>query len=202
MSRSTLRAHRLTTAGIAIMALVLTRLAAAQAQNTSADPSIYEGQTLSAVDLIANPRRNVDELHSLLAQKSGEPFSEANVEASINALEERGGFHNVTAETVSDSSGLRLNFILERPYYIGLVEFPGLEKRFPYPQLLRVVDIPEQDPYSKTRLPVAETALMTFLHEQGYLNAQVNAGSEIDDENQVVNLVFQVSLGDRARIRG
>jgi outer membrane protein insertion porin family len=183
------------------MALVLTRPAAAQAQNTSADPSIYEGQTLSAVDLIANPHRNVDQLRSLLAQKSGEPFSVANVEGSINALEERGGFRNVTAEMVSDSSGLRLNFILERPYYIGLIEFPNLEKRFPYAQLLRAVDLPEQDPFSKARLPLAETALMTFLHEQGYLNAKLSAGSEIDDENQVVNLTFRVTLGDRARIR-
>ena len=201
MSPSTLHAQSPATPGIGIMVLVLISVAAVRAQTTSVDPSIYEGQTLNAVDLIANPHRDVDQLRSLLAQKSGEPFSEANVEASINALKEQAGFRNVTAEAVSDGSGLRLNFILERPYYIGLIEFADLEKTFPYPQLLRVVNFPEQEPYSKSRLPASETALRTFLQEEGYLNAQVSAASRIDDDNQVVNLTFRVSLGGRARIR-
>ena len=200
MSQSTLRAHGQAAAGISIVVLVLAWLASARAQSAATDPSIYEGQTLRAVDLIANPHRNVDQLHSLLEQQSGEPFSTAGVQASINTLEQA-GFRNVTAETVSDSSGLRLNFILERPYYIGLIEFPGLEKRFPYAQLLRVVNLPEQDPYSKARLPAAAAALMTFLQGHGYLNAQVSVASQIDDNNELVNVIFQVNLGDRARIR-
>jgi outer membrane protein assembly factor BamA len=201
MFRFTLHAHSLAIDGLGIMGLALISVAAARAQSTSIDPSVYEGQTLSAVDLIANPHRDIEPLQSLLAQKSGEPFSEGSVEASIHALEERGGFSNVTAETVSDSSGLRLNFILERPYYIGLIEFPDLDKRFPYAQLLRVVNLPEQAPYSKTRLPAAEVALLTFLHEQGYLNAQVGAAPQIDDANQLVNVTFRTKLGDRAKIR-
>lgn len=201
MFRFTLHAHSLAIDGLGIMVLALISVAAARAQSTPIDPSVYEGQKLNAVDLIANPHRNIDQLQSLLAQKSGEPFSEGNIEASIHALEEQGGFRNVTAETVSDSSGLRLNFILERPYYVGLIEFPDLDKRFPYAQLLRVVNLPEQDPYSKTRLPTAEAALLTFLHEHGYLNAQVSVAPQIDDDNQLVNVTFRTRLGARARIR-
>ena len=201
MFRFTLHAHSLAIDGLGIMGLALISIAAARAQNTSIDPSVYEGQKLVAVDLIANPHRNTDQLQSLLTQKSGEAFSQGNIEGSIRALEEQGGFRNVTAETVSDSSGLRLNFILERPYYIGLIEFPDLDKRFPYAQLLRVVNLPEQDPYSKTRLPAAEAALMTFLHEHGYLNAQGTVAPQIDDDNQLVHVTFRTTLGARAKIR-
>jgi outer membrane protein insertion porin family len=200
MFRFTLHAHCLAIDGLGIMLLALISITAARAQSASIDPSLYEGQKLNAVDLIANPHRNTDQLQPLLAQQSGEPFSQENVKASIQALEQQ-GFRNVTAETVSDSSGLRLNFILERPYYVGLIEFPDLDKRFPYAQLLRVVDLPEQDPYSKARLPGAQAALITFLHEHGYLNAQVSVAPQIDDDNQLVAVTFRTELGARARIQ-
>src|SRR6266571_5252384 len=78
---------------------------------------VYEGQTVSAVDMIANPRHDVDPLRRFVAQKVGQPYSEADVEASIAALQ-RAGFEKVTVDAIPEPSGLRLSFIVEPPYYL------------------------------------------------------------------------------------
>jgi len=44
-------------------------------------------------------------------------------------------------EIISYAVGLQLNFILEPPYYIGIIEFPDLAKHFSYGQLLKVVNL-------------------------------------------------------------
>jgi outer membrane protein insertion porin family len=197
-----LHVHMLKETGLAILFVILLAAVPVPAQISSIPAtSVYEGQTLSAVDLIANPHRNVEPLRSLLVQKVGQPFSDANVNASMVALEKEGGFSEVKVEMVSKSSGLELNFILEPPYYLGIVQFPYLAKHFSYPQLLKVVNLSDDEPFNKARLPTAEAALTSFLKNDGYFQAQVHAEPNIDDANQLVNLKFSVQLGKRARIR-
>ena len=121
-----------------------------------------------------------------MAQKAGQAYSQANVQASIAALEKNGGFNKVQVNVIPDPSGLRLNFILEPPYYLGMIEFPGVDKYFPYTRLLQVVNLPDEDPYDKARIPGAEAEFLSFLQKNGYFQAQVRAESQIDDANLVV----------------
>ncbi len=107
--------------------------------------SAYEGQNVAAIDLIANPHRDVEPLRFLVAQKAGQPYSQANVEASITALERTGQFPKVQVNVVPDLSGLRLNFLLEPAYFLGMVNFPGAVKVFSYTRLLQVVNLPDED---------------------------------------------------------
>jgi len=109
--------------------------------------TVYEGQSVVAVDLIANPHRDVEPLRPLLVQQEHHPYSQANVEASIAALEQKGGFPRVTVNVLPEPDGLRLNFLLEPAYYIGIVDFPGVIKVFSYTRLLQVVNLPDEDPY-------------------------------------------------------
>jgi outer membrane protein insertion porin family len=160
---------------------------------------VYEGQTVSAVDMIANPRHDVDPLRRFVAQKVGQPYSEADVEASIAALQ-RAGFEKVAVDAIQEPSGLRLNFIVESPYYLGIIEFPEAAKYFSYTRLLQVTNFADQDPYDPARLPVAEEALRHFLERNGYFQAQVHAEPRIDDRLQLVNITFSVQMGKRAHI--
>jgi len=202
MSESELHVQTLPELGIAVLVLVFAVALPVPAQlSSSPAETIYEGQTLTAVELFANPHRDVTSLRSFLQQKAGQPFSEENVRASIIALEKQGGFNQVKAEIISNAAGLQLNFILEPPYYIGIIEFPDLGKHFSYAQLLRVVNLTDEEPFNKTRLPAAEAALLRFLQQDGYFEAQAHAEPRIDDANQLVNLTFSVRLGNRGRIR-
>jgi len=171
------------------------------AQLLSTGPqAFYAGQNVTAVDLIANPHRNVEPLRDSLVQKIGQPYSQADVEASIAALERAGGFKKVTVDVIPDISGLRLNFILEPAYYLGVVDFQGVPKSLSYVRLLQVVNLQDQEPYDQARLTIAETALLHFLQHNGFFQAQVHAEPQIDDANQLVSLTFTVISGKQARI--
>ncbi len=176
--------------------------AAILAQESPRSPrEVYEGQTVSAIDIIANPRHDVGPLGSVVAQKVGQPYSEADVQASIAALE-KAGFEKVAVDAIPEPSGLRLNFIVEPPYYLGIIEFPEAAKYFSYTRLLQVTNFADQDPYDPARLPVAEEALHHFLQRNGYFQARVHAEPRIDDSLQLVNVTFSVQMGKRARIGG
>jgi outer membrane protein insertion porin family len=163
---------------------------------------VHEGQIVGAVDLIGNPHRDVDALRPLVEQKAGEPYSQSKVEASIAALERTGQFPNVQINVVPDPAGLRLNFLLEAAYYLGMVNFPGATKIFSYTRLLQVADLHQEDPYDKTRVAISEKALQDFLRRNGYFQAAIHPSSEIDDAHQLVNLTFSVNLGKQAKIAG
>jgi len=162
--------------------------------------ALYEGQSVTAVDLIANPHRDVEPLHAVVAQKPGQPYSQEKVLASIDALQKTGQFEKVTVSVIPDIAGLRLNFMLEPAYYLGVVDFQGLAKYFSFTRLLQVVDMPEEYPYVKARMPVAEAQLLQFLQRNGYFQAQVHSESQIDDAKQLVHVTFVVRIGKQARI--
>ncbi len=175
--------------------------AAAGAQVAVLKPqSAYEGQNVAAIDLIANPHRDVEPLRALVEQKAGQPYSQDKIQASIMALEHTGQFPKVQVTVVPDLSGLRLNFLLEPAYYLGAIDFPGVGNFFPYSRLLQVVNLPEEDPYDKARVAVAEEALHQFLQRNGYFNSTIQTDSQIDDANQLVSVTFSVKMGKRARV--
>ncbi len=177
-----------------------TSAAAAQVPTVVGPQALYEGQSVTAVDLIANPHRDVEPLRALVVQKPGQPYSQEKVLASIDALQKTGQFEKVTVNVIPDIAGLRLNFILEPAYYLGVVDFQGLAKYFSFTRLLQVVDMPEEYPYVKGRMPVAEAQLLQFLERNGYFQAQVHSESQIDDAEQLVHVTFVVRIGKQARI--
>jgi outer membrane protein insertion porin family len=169
-------------------------------QNVLRPQSVYDGQPVDAVDLIANPHRNLEPLRAVVVQKAHEPYSQTKVEASIAALQKAGSFPKVDVQVVPDASGIRLDFLLEPAYYIGIVNFPGAVKEFSYTRLLEIANISDEDPYDPARLPVAEHALQAFLQHEGHFEASIHTESSIDDQHRLVNVDFNISLGKRARI--
>jgi outer membrane protein insertion porin family len=165
-----------------------------------APQAAYEGQNVSAVSLIANPHRDLEPLRPYVTQKPGEPYSEAKIHATAEALQHAGGFPKVNVNVVPEVSGLRINFLLEPAYYLGVVDFPGVGKYFSYTRLLQVADLPDEDPYDPSRIPVAETALTNFLHHNGYFMAKVQAQPRIDDQHELVSVSFAIEMGKQARI--
>jgi outer membrane protein assembly factor BamA len=184
-----------------LFVFVVVAVAYAQLDTLRPQP-VYDGQNVVAVDLIGNPHRDFDPLRAVVVQKANEPYSQAQVEASIKVLQKTGGFPKVTAQIVSDASGLRINFLLEQAYYIGIVDFPGAVNKFSYTRLLQVANLADEDPYDPARVPVAEQALQDFFHRNGYFKASVHADSGIDDAHQLVNVNFTVVLGKQARVGG
>jgi len=180
-------------------AFILSLAGAAQVSSTGPE-TLYNGQNITAIDLIANPHRDVEPLRAQITQKAGQPYAQADVQASVDALQREGKFKKVEVNVIPEISGLRLNFILEPAYYMGNVDFQGVAKSFTYSRLLQVVNLQEEDPYDQARLPVAQKALLDFFHYNGYFQAQVECKIQIDDANQLVNISFPAQMGKQARI--
>lgn len=171
------------------------------AQRAQVGPqAAYEGQNVTAIDLIANPHRDVEPLRVYLVQKPDQPYAQKNVEATLEALRTKGGFPKVEVDVVPDISGLRLNFLLEPAYFLGVVEFPGAVQHFSYTRLLQVANLQDEDPYDQDRIPATEEALRHFFEKNGYFQAQVDFDKQIDDDHQLVNVTFTVRLGKLAKI--
>jgi outer membrane protein insertion porin family len=160
----------------------------------------YQGETVNSIDLVTNPHVDVEPFRALLAQKAGEPYSQDKVQASLAALEQTNKFGAIRASVTPQPQGLRLTFILEPAYYAGIIEFPELAKHFSYIRLLQVVNFSNENPYDKSLLPEAVTALEQFLREQGYFQGQVHAETALDDINKITNITFRANMGKRARI--
>jgi len=162
--------------------------------------AVYDGQTVVALDLIGNPHRDLEPYRQLVVQKAGEPYAQEKVQSSIAALEHTGQFPKVQVTVVPDPSGLHLNFLLEPAYYLGVIKFPGATKVFPYIRLLQVVNLPDEDPYDKARVALAQEALQKFLRHNGYFLATIETDSSIDDGHQLVDVAFNIKLGKQARV--
>ena len=126
------------------------------------------------------------------------------MQASVAAIEATHRFNGVRTLVTPEPKGLRLTFVLEPAYYIGIIQFPPADRHFTYIRLLQVVnfasDLSYEHPFDKTRLPVAEASLQKFLRENGYFRAQVHAETQMDDLHRLVNLTFHADMGPWARI--
>ncbi len=164
-----------------------------------APTQLYEGLVVSSVDLVAQPLMNPDALQPLVAQKAGTPYSTAEIQKTVTALEGTGKFTRVRVEVKPEAEGLRVSFILEPVFYVGIIYFPGATKEFSYPRMLQVVNYPAQEPYEARRAAEGETSLTHFFAQQGYFEAQVKVETKLDQTRKLADLVYHVTLGRRAK---
>lgn len=172
----------------------------AQAQQSLGQNSLYEGQTVGYINLIANPGIDTARYLPLVTQKIGEPYSSEKIDASVKALEQTQAFSKVETQITPGPNGLQLAFVLDPAYYVGMITFPGALKAFSYTRLLQVVNLPDQSAYDRSQIADAQSALEKFLVQNGYFEAKVDVGSKADDKNQLVHVAFETELGKHARI--
>jgi outer membrane protein insertion porin family len=185
---------------LAILFLIVAAAVASAQMNTLGPQAVYDGQNVDAIDLIGNPHRDLAPLQEVLVQKVHEPYSQERVEASVRALQAAVGLPKVTVQIVPNPSGLRLDFLLEPAYYLGILNFSAAVKQFSYTRLMEVSNLADEDPYDPARLPIAEQALQELFKNNGYFRATVHARTDIDDQHQLVNVSFDIALGKQARI--
>ena len=159
----------------------------------------YEGQKVVTLDLVAKPNTDVEALRPLVMQKAGEPYSSEKVQSSVAALQGTGRFSKIDVEVTLEAAGLRVMFVMQPAYYIGMIYFPGALEAFSYPRLFQVVNYPAQEPYQESRVKAAKPALLGFFTNNGYFAAEVQSETKLDEAHQLADLVFQVTLNQRAK---
>jgi outer membrane protein insertion porin family len=183
----------------AVLLMLMVALGPAARAQTNAAIN-YEGEKVTAIDLASRPEADVDYLRALLLQQVGQPYSNMKVQQSIAAMMATGEFSSVKVQVTPENGGLRLLFILEPAYYLGLVQFPGAVPPLSYTRLLQVVMFSEGSPFLNRQMNDATGAMKTFLARTGYFAATVKSRTEVDNKHKLVNPIFEVTLNRRAKI--
>jgi outer membrane protein insertion porin family len=160
--------------------------------------SSYEGQRVVAVELAGRPAIDEQALRPYVAQKAGEPFSQAKIDESVRALKSSGKIKGVELEIRPEANGVRVMFVLQPAEYFGIYTFPGA-RRFPYARLIQVSDYPPRGAYSSVDVSNARDDLLRFFRQNGYFRAEVRYELRDDPAHGLVNVDFHVTLGRQAK---
>ncbi len=163
-------------------------------------PAMYEGQKVGSIDIATQPQINTDALRSRLRQKVDEPYSRTRVQQSMDDLKQMQRFNKVQLRVEPAPNGLKLTFVLEPAFYMGLIHFPGGLKLFRYTRLLQVADLPNDQPYQPSQIKKAADALATFLNRNGFFEASVRPEVDYDQAHQLANVTFHMVLNQRAKV--
>jgi outer membrane protein insertion porin family len=163
-------------------------------------PQLYEGLKVSSIEVIARPTVNIQRLRPLVRQGVGKPYSATAVQESAAALRTAANVSKVDVEVKPEAEGLRVTFILEPAFYVGMIYFRGAAKQFSYQRLLQVVNYPAQEPYDKARANKGIDSLTRFFAQQGYFAAHVAMESRLDEPRTLADIVYDVALGRRAKL--
>lgn len=181
------------------MMLVLSMAVFGQTKVGEQAPS-YEGLQVGSVAVVANPHLNAEQYRPLITQQAGEPFSKEKIQESIDALKRTRAFSKVDLKVEPGPDGLKLSFVLEPAYYMGMLEFPEAIKHFSYTRLLQVANLPDQTVFKQNDLENAEKALVKFFQDHGFFHAKVHTDVRLDDANQLAHLTFNSDLGPHAHV--
>ena len=186
---------------LSLMLLLISNANASQIpEGTPQSLAGFQGQMVWKVDVAIQPEKDSGQVRALIKQQSGQPFSVEEINESVSALQRTKEFDQVQLSIEPEASGLRVIFILQPVYRIGLISFPGADRQLSYPLLLQAVNIPLDAPFVRDSLPEREQALQRFFVKEGYFAAAVVSKPQVDDAHRLVNVVFQCELGQRAKI--
>ncbi len=160
----------------------------------------YMGQNVASVEVAGRPDETYAKLKDVIAVKPGQPLEKAELDASVAALEKQPNISNVSLTVQPEANGVQVVFVLEPAVYVGMYQFPGATSRYDYSRLLQVSSYPTQAPYSNADVRQAEDALTHFFQQDGYFESEVHAEAAIDSAHSLVNVLFNTSLGRRAKI--
>jgi outer membrane protein insertion porin family len=183
-----------------VLLAIASGIATSAQQNQPTTYEGYEGRRVSKVDMAASPVMDVEVFRPLLKLKAGAPFSMAAIKDSVAALQKTGLFSQVQVKVEPEPAGVRVTFLLQPSYYVGMVYFPGATNVFSYPRLLQAVNIPEQTPFVEDLPTKGKDALIHLFQSDGFFLATVQPETQKDEKHFVANLTFHCKLGKRAKV--
>ncbi len=159
----------------------------------------YVGQKVASIELAGRPDLDTARYLPLLVQREGEPFSQARIDQSIQALQRTGDFQKVELQLLPEAQGVRVLFVLQPAIYFGIFQFPGALGKFSYSRLLQVANYPPRGgTYTQADVEEAKAALLKFFKQNGYFLADVQSLLQVHKDYGVVNVVYHVKLDTHA----
>ncbi len=172
--------------------------------SAGSDSNPVEGKRVERVEFLSDgPIRGLSRtaLQQLATIREGEPFSSHQARETIQRFYATERFYDVQVETeLLPTEGLEVRILLIRRYLTGRIRFQG-SVRLSERLLRRELTMREEEQFSSFQVEESLAGLREFYQNSGYYQATLQARLEKDAERATVDVIFEISAGERARVR-
>ena len=166
---------------------------------TPLNSSSLDGLTVVGVDF--DPRAQPvagSRLSALVAVKPGEPLDVRRVRQTIHDLYATGRYKDIEVEATRAGDGVRVTFVTQPSWFIGLVDVTGVPRPPTPGHLINVTELEAGELYSEEKTAYAKQQIRRLLKENGFYLASVEVDETKHPEHQQIDVVFEVNAGERA----
>ncbi|HZD32992.1 MAG TPA: POTRA domain-containing protein, partial [Candidatus Angelobacter sp.] len=163
----------------------------------------YEGQVVRDIEYKGIAGTNPLMLRDLLLVKVGEPLDREALRESIRVLYATGRFSSLHVEAAEPKDGgITLTFVTTENYFNGDVSVQGLNpKASPKPhQLVNASKLDLGALFSEDNVKLSIDRMKKVLADNGYYAAAISYELQPHDDTRQMDVVFQVTPGDVARV--
>jgi outer membrane protein insertion porin family len=159
-----------------------------------------EGQNVVEVRVVGESGEVLTKEIPELPLSSGHPYDAELVRTTLRKLYGTGDYSDLRAVVTNVSGGLRVDFVAQRNYFIGVVRIEGLTEPPSDSAAFSAIRLTVGTEFRESELNDAVTRLTETLAQEGLYQAKVTAERTPDVATHRMNLVFRVTPGRRARI--
>jgi outer membrane protein assembly factor BamA len=135
-----------------------------------------------------------------LAQQPGAPLDPEKIRESLRSLYATGLYQTIEVAGVRAGDSVTIVFTGVPRLFVGRVNVEGVKDERLDAVLDSATQLQPGTPYSETRTAQAEPSIKTTLENNGYYRGQIASTKVIDRQNSLIDINFEVTTGDPARI--
>ena len=167
----------------------------------SAEPETAQfGKTIRSIEYSSDVPLDRSHYDPYLGIKPGDLLTRTGVKTAIQSLHAFGRFSSISVEALPSDEAVQLLFHLRHNYYFNKFSIHGdvdLKGR----SLWEWVALPAGQRFTEESLEQSRQAVLKFMVERGFFDAQVQARTVPDEKDRQLDVVFHVQPGDLATIR-
>jgi outer membrane protein assembly complex protein YaeT len=158
------------------------------------------GKVIRTIEYAADGPLDRSHYDHCIGLKPGDTLTRTGLKAAIQALYDTGNFSDIAAEASTESDGVQLQFRLVLSTYFDRFIVPrsvDLAGRSP----AEAMALPVGERFSAQKLEEASQAVLKYMRERGYYQADVSARTVRNALSRQVDTTFTVHTGQLATIR-
>lgn len=191
--------------GVAAFALIpdcraQEKVSLAEPDATARQVAQFVAKPIGEIRVVTDQGEVVSGRATSLPVQVGKLYSSEEVRAAVRQLFATGDYSNVVAAAVESDGKVRLDFVVTRTLFIGIVRIDGIKEPPSDSTAYASLRLKVGDPFAQDVLDKSIENLREELHLEGLYNAQVKAELLQDAPTHHMNIFFHVVSGSRAKI--
>jgi outer membrane protein insertion porin family len=172
----------------------------ADGQKDEQQVSQLEGQNVVEVRVVGESGEVLTKGIPDLPLSAGHAYDAELVRTTLRKLYSTGDFSDLRAAVTNVSGGLRVDFVAQRNYFIGVVRIVGLTEPPSDSAAFSAIRLAVGTEFRESEMNDAVTRLTETLAQEGLYRAKVTAEHTPDATTHRMNITFHVTPGQRAKI--